>query len=88
MGPKIMDGSVGRQSWIVSRMAMVDIFGFFIWTASLSGVEGLLRRRDLVVGVCVNIKSIFNGGVCLHLFTNQVNHVIIVHVRVNTGQYR
>ena len=68
MGPKIMDGSVGRQSWIVSRMAMVDIFGFFIWTASLSGVEGLLRRRDLVVGVCVNIKSVFNGGVCLFTF--------------------
>ena len=68
MGPKIMDGSVGRQIWIVSRMAMVDIFGFFIWTASLSGGEGLLRRRDLVVGVCVNIKSVFNGGVCLFTF--------------------
>ena len=68
MGPKIMDGIVGRQSWIVSRMAIVDIFGFFMWTASLSGGDGLLRRRDLVVGVCVNIKSIFNGGVCLFTF--------------------
>ena len=46
----------------------VDIFGFFMWTASLSGGEGLLRRRDLVVGVCVNIKSVFNGGVCLFTF--------------------
>lgn len=87
MGPKMLDEIVGRQLDCESD-GEVDIFGFFMWTASLSGGEGLLRRRDLVIGVCVNIKSIFNGGVCLHLFTNQVNHVIIVHVRVNTGQYR
>jgi hypothetical protein len=43
----------------------VDIFGFSMWTASLSGGDGLLRRRDLGVGVFVDIKSIFTKYVDL-----------------------
>ena len=68
MGPKVLDEIVGRQRWIVSRMARSTYLAFLCGLLLFQVGKVYYGDEILWLVYVYNIKSIFNGGVCLFVY--------------------